>query len=76
MECVRLVMLCRARVVVTHPAFVNAGVSADCPLLSMSCVMVVGATDGPYFQNCFQGGESAEFLRMSRRLARRIRRSA
>ena len=62
------------RVVVTHPAFVNT-VGADCPFDRNPACRASIPTDyqGPYFQNCFQGGESAEFLRMSRRLARRIR---
>ena len=63
-----------ARVVVTHPAFVNTP-SVDCPFdRNPACRAAVPSShQGPYFQNCFQGGESAEFLRMSRRLARRIR---
>ena len=63
-----------ARVVVTHPAFVNTP-SVDCPFdRNPACrAAVPHGHQGPYFQNCFQGGESAEFLRMSRRLARRIR---
>ena len=62
------------RVVVTHPAFVNTP-SADCPFdRNPACrAQIPLSHQGPYFQNCFQGGESAEFLRMSRRLARRIR---
>jgi len=28
--------------------------------------------EGPYFQNCFQGGEAMDFLKMSKRLSRRI----
>ena len=62
------------RVVVTHPAFVNTP-AAECPFdRNPHCRAVIPMDhQGPYFQNCFQGGESGEFLRMSRRLARRIR---
>ena len=62
------------RVVVQHPAFVNTP-AVDCPFdRNPACRASIPIEhQGPYFQNCFQGGESAEFLRMSRRLARRIR---
>ncbi|BEV35480.1 hypothetical protein [Synechococcus sp. M16CYN] len=62
------------RVVVTHPAFVNTQ-SVDCPFdRNPACrAQIPIEYQGPYFQNCFQGGERTDFLRMSRRLARRIR---
>ena len=62
------------RLVVQHPAFVNTP-AVDCPFdRNPACrASIPSEHQGPYFQNCFQGGESAEFLRMSRRLARRIR---
>ena len=62
------------RVVVQHPAFVNTP-GPDCPFdRNPACrASIPNDYQGPYFQNCFQGGDSADFLKMSRRLARRIR---
>ena len=63
------------RVVVAHPAFYDKPSSACSFDRNKECKAYLPfAYNGPYFQNCFQGGVSTDFLAMSRRLARRIRR--
>ena len=62
------------RVVTLHPAFVHEP-SSKCTFdRNPKCLAYVpNSYHGPYYQNCFQGGESRDFLRMCRRLSRRIR---
>ena len=63
------------RVVTLHPAFVHE-TSIKCTFdRNPECLAYVpDSYHGPYYQNCFQGGKATEFLKMSRRLARRIKR--
>ena len=61
------------RVVVAHPAFYDKPsekCSFDHNVLSKAFVPY--DYQGPYFQNCFQGGVSGEFLSMSQCLSSRI----
>lgn len=62
------------RVVVSHAAFYDKP-SRKCSFdrNANSKAYVPYEYEGPYFQNCFQGGKTRDFLKMSKRLSRRIR---
>jgi len=61
------------RVTTLHPGFWNVP-STRCTFdrNPNSNAYVPYEYDGPYFQNCFQGGETDEFLRMSKLLSERL----
>ena len=62
------------RVVTHHPAFVHeTGIKCSFDRNPRCMAWVPDSYQGPYFQNCFQGGEARVFLKMSRCLARRIK---
>jgi hypothetical protein len=61
------------RVVVSHAAFYDKpSVKCSFDRNINSKAYVPYDYEGPYFQNCFQGGITDDFLKMSRRLSRRI----